>query len=225
MRLPKRLFALFLTILMLCIFNITTLADNVLDLSQNGSINIELRQGELLLSGGTLTLYRVGAVQELNGNYKFVLTNEFAGSEESLDDVESAQLAEKLNQYAKEHSLNGTTKEIGKDGKVAFDNLELGLYLLMQEKATDGYEKIAPFLVTVPIKENGSYLYDVDASPKIELKKADQPTPPTPSIPSTPSIPNLPQTGQLNWPIPVLVILGLGFFSVGWVLCFANKKN
>ncbi len=35
----------------------------------------------------------------------------------------------------------------------------------------------------------------------------------------------LPQTGQLNWPVPVLVILGLLFFSVGWKLCFGEKKE
>jgi hypothetical protein len=35
----------------------------------------------------------------------------------------------------------------------------------------------------------------------------------------------LPQTGQLNWPIPVLVILGLAMFSVGWNLRFGKRRR
>lgn len=35
----------------------------------------------------------------------------------------------------------------------------------------------------------------------------------------------LPQTGQLNWPIPVLVVVGLGLFAAGWILCLRGKKE
>lgn len=32
----------------------------------------------------------------------------------------------------------------------------------------------------------------------------------------------LPQTGQLNWPVPVLAVSGVLLFAAGWVL---NKKE
>lgn len=35
----------------------------------------------------------------------------------------------------------------------------------------------------------------------------------------------LPQTGQLNWPIPVLICAGLALFVVGWLLVFYRKKK
>ena len=38
-----------------------------------------------------------------------------------------------------------------KSGVVTFDNLELGLYLIVQTKSISGYEKVAPFLVSVPL--------------------------------------------------------------------------
>lgn len=37
--------------------------------------------------------------------------------------------------------------------------------------------------------------------------------------------PELPQTGQLNWPIPVLVIAGLVLFMIGWSLFFKPKRD
>lgn len=35
----------------------------------------------------------------------------------------------------------------------------------------------------------------------------------------------LPQTGQLNWPVPVLAILGMGMFFFGWMLRYGRKKQ
>lgn len=37
--------------------------------------------------------------------------------------------------------------------------------------------------------------------------------------------PELPQTGQLNWPIPVLVIAGLVLFMLGWSMFFKPKRD
>lgn len=37
--------------------------------------------------------------------------------------------------------------------------------------------------------------------------------------------PKLPQTGQLNWPVPVMAAAGLTLFAVGWVLCFGRRKE
>ena len=48
------------------------------------------------------------------------------------------------------------------------------------------------------------------------------------TIPTQPEDSNdkLVQTGQLNWPVPVCVILGLIFFSIGWaMLNFGKKEN
>lgn len=39
----------------------------------------------------------------------------------------------------------------------------------------DSYSKAAPFLVSVPINENDTYIYTVDASPKVEIKKNRNP--------------------------------------------------
>lgn len=226
MLIRKRLLALLTAVMLLCTMGVTAFAYDVPDMSKKGSIQITMQQGKKVVSGGTLTLYRVGAVSENDGNYNFVLTGDFQDCGASLDKIQSAELAKKLAQYAANKKLTGTTKEIGKDGTVSFTDLELGLYLLVQNKAATGYNKVESFLVTVPMQENGKYIYDVNASPKVEVKPTST-TPTTPSTqkPTTPTSATLPKTGQLNWPIPILVVSGLVLFSIGWMLRFGNKKD
>ena len=65
-----------------------------------------------------------------------------------------------------------------------------------------------------------------DTKPPTQTETPSTPTTPTsPTTPTTPGKPNLPYTGQLNWPIPVLVVLGLVLFSAGWLLRFGKKKD
>ena len=220
-RLQRRLFALVISMVLLCTMSMMALAHEAVDMTKEGSITLAMREGEAAVPGGTMTLYRVGAVSEDNGDYCFVLTGDFAACEASLEDITSGEPAADLAAYAGVQKLSGDTLDIDKDGKVTFTGLEVGLYLLLQEKPAEGYRSIEPFLVSVPMEEQGSYRYDVDASPKVAPEKA--PVEPTsPSAPTTPGGPILPQTGQLNWPIPVLVVLGLGLFAAGWIL---RKKN
>lgn len=223
MLIRKRLLALVTTAVLLCTMNIAAFAHDVPDTSRNGSIQITMRQGETAVSGGTLTIYRVGAVRAEDGNYRFELTGDFADCGESLKDIQSAALAKRLAQYASNKKLTGTTKDIGKDGKVSFTNLELGLYLLVQGTAADGYYKADPFLVTVPMLENGVYCYDVDASPKVEVEKKPT-TPTTPNKPTTrkPTTSTLPKTGQLWWPVSLLAVGGILLYTIGWNY---NRKN
>lgn len=91
----------------------------------------------------------------------------------------------------------------------------------MQKQAAEGYDAIQPFLVTVPIMENGQYVYDVDAHPKAGTasRKTTQ-TPPAQEVLSA-----LPQTGQLNWPVPVLAVIGVVLVAAGVVLKKRSGQN
>lgn len=64
---------------------------------------------------------------------------------------------------------------------MTFRGLELGLYLIVQTEASKGYEPINPFLVSLPMAEDGKWNYAVDASPKVGAYTPTKPdTPPTP---------------------------------------------
>ena len=49
--------------------------------------------------------------------------------------------------------------------------------------------------------------------------------PDDPVSPSNPDKPVLPQTGQLNWPVPVLAYGGVLLFAIGWTLNRQGKKE
>lgn len=289
----KKLLALLLTCVLICALSVTAFAKETPDLGKTGSLSLTMLYQGKAVSGGTVTAYRVGDVAVNNGNYSFVLSTEFAESEADLSNLSAAGLAQTLADYAEKQKLTGTSAAIGNDGKAEFSGIKLGLYLIVQTKAASGYEKALPFLVSVPMYVDGSYVYDVDATPKITPVKPtpsdpdtptptpdtptptpdtptptpdtptptpdtptptpdtptptpdtptptpdtptptpDTPTPtpdtptPTPNTPTpTPDIPKLPQTGQLNWPIPVLAGAGLCLILLGWALRCGKRKD
>lgn len=109
---------------------------------------------------------------------------------------------------------------------MTFPELPHGLYLVVQVEAAPGYEAVQPFLVTVPMLEDGHYVYDVNAYGKTALQKTKtdpSDTAPSGTVPAG-TIPagGLPQTGQLNWPIPVLALTGCVLILIG-LAC--RRKN
>ena len=121
----------------------------ILDSSRKGSITINTSYKGSPVSGGTLTLYRAAKVE----SFRFVLLDEFVQSGVLINDVSSAQTAKLLADYAASEKIEGTKQKI-KNASVLFDDLEQGVYLLVQHDPAPGYEKMNPFLVTVPMVQN-----------------------------------------------------------------------
>lgn len=132
-----------------------------------GTIRVTLYDSanDKALSGGKLTLYRVAEVKRQNGNLSYEYCGDFYGCGIALGDLTDSTLAAQLQEYLPQ-SAEGTTKTIDADGNVTFRGLELGLYLIVQTEASKGYEPINPFLVSLPMAEDGKWNYAVDASPR-----------------------------------------------------------
>lgn len=215
----KRIISVVTVLLLLSAMAMSISALEEPDMSRTGSISIVMTYQEQPVPGGSLTLYRVADVHEENGaDYSFRLTEEYADSQISLDSLDDSTVASSLAAYAKDMALTGTKKTIDQDGAITFSELELGLYLLVQEDPAKGYLAVSPFLVSVPAYKDGSYIYDVDGSPKLALEI--DPTPPPPPPP-----PDIPQTGLNQWPIPVMAAGGLVLVVLGWYLCIAGRKQ
>lgn len=86
-------------------------------------------------------------------------------------------------------------------------------------------EKTTPSIPSVP---NSSSSSSVSSGKKVGTKPQTPNTPTVTSatssaatssrqnVPTLPQSPRLPQTGQLNWPIPLLALLGMTLFMWGW---------
>lgn len=167
----RLLFPTALACLCLCLWSIRACASGhpVPDLDREGTISLIMQEtdSQKAVPGGTMTLYQVADVEENDGNYFYTLTEAFSGSGEKLTELD-AELAERLADYAEKKDPAGITKKIDSEGKVVFEKLKPGLYLLVQKEAAKGYYRINPFVISVPMEEDGSYVYDVSAAPKME---------------------------------------------------------
>ena len=173
--LRRRLAALLLMLCLLAAGALPALATSanirLVDASGNpatGTIRVALYDSakDKALSGGQLTLYRVAEVKRKNGDLSFEYCGDFYGCGIALGDLTDSTLADQLLEYMPQ-GAKGTTKTVDVDGNAAFEDLELGLYLIVQSKASNGYAPIKPFLVSLPMAENGKWNYEVDASPKV----------------------------------------------------------
>lgn len=220
----KRVSAFLASLILVLAVSAAAQAREVPDLSKKGSISVTMRYQDKAVPGGSMTYYRVGDIQEQDGSFSFKLNASFAPSGVAVEDLSAASAAKALAKFAAEQKLPGITKGIGLDGKLSFTGLKPGLYLLVQRRAAQGYAAAEPFLVTLPMEEDGTYRYEVDASPKVELKPA---APTNPTAPSKPTVPGdkLPQTGQLHWPAAALAVLGTLLTAAGSIRTVAVRKR
>lgn len=147
--------------------------------SGEGSISVTMsdKETDKPIPGGKLELIKIASV-EVNDGYYFAPTEEFKTEDFKFDlsekaDLSDPSLAANINTYVDNHSesvKDRTQAQIGTSGadtgKVTFTGLALGLYLVRETEAAEGYAKIRPFLVTIPQKTENGYVYQVDATPK-----------------------------------------------------------
>lgn len=186
-----------------------------LDLTKKGSITLTLKDSDgNAMTGGFLDCIQVAEIADIGGETTYLLTNGFQDTniflEYFLDGKQSAaSLAEELNDAVPAGAYKIANRP-DKTGTVTFSNRELGLYLIRQRAKSGYYESITPFVVTVPMNSDSGWVYDVTASPKVGTV--------TPKDTAYKSVRRLPQTGQINWPVPVLAVSGIALFSLGWAM-------
>lgn len=220
----KRILSLLLTLVLFGALTLNVSAHEVPDYNRRGSIAVSMTYQGKPISGGTLTIYRAADVAADNGDYFFEYTEDFVECAIPVTELNSAELPEKLAEIAKTKKLQGTTKNVDGNGKVRFSDLEIGLYLVVQKDAAPGYTTIKPFLVSVPQNEDGHYVYDVDTAPKNIPEPEVKPTEPEPTKPPKPDD-KLPQTGQTNWPVPVMAASGMILLVAGFCLRTSGKRK
>ncbi len=203
-----------------------------LDMERTGKVSVTLTYNGQAIPGGSFEAYRVAGVSVENGaDYSFTYTPSYEDCTVSLEDLNASDIVADLEKYTKDKAISGISVAVSEKGIAAFEDLETGLYLIVQNKAAEGYTAVNSFIVSVPQIEEGNYIYEIDATPKITLMpdtvdtstKPDEPTDP-PKEPTTPPS-KLPQTGQNNVIVPVLCVIGALLIVFGMFLILSGRKK
>lgn len=220
----KRIPVFVLMLLILYGIAVPASAQEIPDPGRTGNLTITMNWDGKPLNSGSLSLLQVGTIAQTDGNYSFVLIPPLESTGISLDNLQDPDLARQLASKAAEKKLTPITAEIV-SGSAKFQGLKPGLYVVTQSQnqTSDGFAPIQPFLISLPRWENGTYVYNVSAAPKVPLET--EPVAPTEPTQPKPTEPELPQTGQTNWPIPMLAVLGLVFLVTGLLLRSGKRDD
>ncbi len=201
-----------------------------LDPARGTELTVALAYEGTALPGATLSLYRVGSMDE-NAN----LTPDAIWSGFDVSDPKNRsewdRLAQTMAAFAGEKRIQPLKSgKTDANGRVVFGNgltLTGGLYLVVGDDFSyqDVKYTTLPFLVTLPNwnAETNAWDYAVTASPKLDREVTSPPTPaprpsPTPYPSPVPTSVFIPQTGMLWWPIPPLLFVGIALMISGFLL-------
>jgi hypothetical protein len=127
----RKIISVFLIVLVLFMMPMTASAQSF-DADRQGSVSVTLidQDRKMPISGAELSLYHVATVSLNSRNHlSYNFTHAFADCGCDLDDP---ALSAKLNVFVKEHSVPAKKLVTDAHGKVSFNNLPLGLYLVKQ---------------------------------------------------------------------------------------------
>lgn len=165
--------SLFLVVFLSLILNVNadTKTNNLVDFNKKGSLEITLSEKEdnSKISGAEITIYKVADAKEKDYNLVFQYVDNFKCSA-SLDNLESKELTNEINKCIDDNTIS-FKKVTNKDGKVTFNNLDLGLYIVKQTNKVKGYSQISPYLISIPKVLNNEWTYNIVSKPKTEILK------------------------------------------------------
>ena len=265
-----------------------------LDLQQPCSLRVTLTQPDesaAPIADSEVVLYYVANLSVDNVEVSFEYTGDFADyGKDAAILLTDKSMPQKLFDYAAEKKFTPMTAVTNAKGVALFENLDAGIYLGGQREEASKGTLLMPFLVSLPTSEGTDYVYDIDATPKIEiirltdvmvekiwnddgkhrpqsiqvqLLKQDAVTDTVTLsaenewkytwknltydetynvveiVPegytesyqrngmqfTITNTEKLIQTGQLDWPIPVLAFIGILLVILGEALCISGKKQ
>ena len=172
--------------------------------------SIERENNTVLLAGDEYALCMVATLEETQGELQYQILPAYSFADCDWAQCNASQLREKALQLAPVAQKRADYAAIQKtdtNGVAVFRDVTPGLYLVLRTKPAPENTVYTsdPFLVSIPTVVNDTAAYQVVAEPKYGW---DTPCPEPTVPPSTPN-PSLPQTGQLWWPLPVMIGLAV----------------
>ena len=167
------------------------------DENRQGTLTVTLfyEEEKTAVEGAGLEFIEVADLKFSEGQVSYSLLPDFAESSLKLEGMKASEAllaAKKLQALCQQKGKTGFSARTDENGKALFENLKPGMYLIWQsssEKTAKRFEKIDPYLVSVPQGEKISgkmvWDYEVKTLPKVELvlKNTPESEPPRQSQP------------------------------------------
>ena len=160
-------------VLLACALAVTAVAQTI-DQDRESTLTLSFGESGEGFPEVEFSLYPVAALTE----EEYALTDDFAQYPVSLEDLDSSglrSLAQTLDAYVARDTLTPLlSQETGEDGRVSFDGLSPGLYLVLGESYTQDNTVYtpSPMLFYLPGQgEDGSWEYEVTASCKFDQEE------------------------------------------------------
>lgn len=167
----KRIAALAMALGLIFSMTLFAFAANAsVNLNKKGSIFISAHDPDTdkPLHGGSFAIYKVADFKLIGDKYVFVPTAEFAPGGFDLSKYSSPSLAVDISEYIFENWISPQKTSKLSWGTASFTKLDCGLYMIEQVDDISGYFPINSFLVSLPMLIGDEYVYDINASPKME---------------------------------------------------------
>ncbi len=144
---------------------------------ETGSLVLTLQDDDKQpVVGGTITMTKVADFSEEDGNLAWTLVEAIDPARTPVENPEDRQTIKDLKEKVKAAGIEGITVDVDQEGKAAFTDLPLGLYLVTQETPAPTYNPITSFLIGIPeINEDGTRNYNLDAFPKTKIHHPRKP--------------------------------------------------
>lgn len=159
----------FCLVLLLLVGLPLTAAAHEYDSNQRGSISVSLvsKNTAAAMEGAELSVFYVATVgYSADGTLIYSYTEHFVDCGIPMDDPDWIG---KLDMFVTEHPVDCRKIVTDAQGKAICKDLPLGLYFIKQTGDAEGFARCDSFFVTIPMKTEEGYQYDVDASPKTDV--------------------------------------------------------
>lgn len=169
----KKIKYLLITFILLFVSNLSVSAntDNIVDFTKKGSVSIILKESseDIPVEGVELTIFKIANATDKNNNLFYEYVENLNNCKADLTNLENDNLTSEILECIKDKELDSIKEITNGEGIVKFNNLDLGLYLVMQTNIVTGYSKIDSFLVNIPKTIDGIWTYDIEAVPKVDI--------------------------------------------------------
>ena len=158
-------------ICLLFVSNILPVKADILDFEKTGTIELTLKESteQTPIKDLEITIIEIASATSENHNLVFTYHENIENCEVDLSNLSNEDSVYELEKCIKNIELPTQTKLTDTEGKILFDELRLGIYLVKQTNEVEEYSNIDPFLVMIPEVEDNKWIYDIKAKPKTDI--------------------------------------------------------